>query len=102
MDIRMEKLMYDLKNNQLDPDSSFRFHCTQCGKCCIYRDDIILSPLDLFCIAKELKLSTAKVFKQYCERYIGTELRFPIVRLKPKGHIRRFQDTDPARMIRPV
>lgn len=89
MDIRMEKLIYDLKNNHLNPDSSFRFHCTQCGKCCIYRDDIILSPLDLFRIAKELRLSLEEVLKQYCECYIGAESRFPIVRIKPRGSVRR-------------
>lgn len=88
MDTRTKELLYDLENNKLAPDSSFRFHCTQCGKCCINREDILLSPLDLFRIAKELKLSMEEVLKQYCECYIGAESRFPIVRLKPKGSIR--------------
>lgn len=89
MNTRTKELLYDLENNKLAPDSSFRFHCTQCGKCCINREDILLSPLDLFRIAKELKLSMEEVLKQYCECYIGAESRFPIVRLKPKGSIRR-------------
>ena len=29
-------------------DDTFRFHCTQCGKCCTERDDILLTPRDLF------------------------------------------------------
>ncbi len=89
MDTRMNEILYNFKNNNLTPDSFFRFHCTQCGKCCINQDDIILSPLDLFHIAKELKLSPEEVFNQYCEWYIGAESRFPIVRLKPRGSIKR-------------
>lgn len=89
MDTRMKEILNAFKNNKLTPGSSFRFHCTQCGKCCINRDDILLSPLDLFRIAKELKLSMEEVLKQYCECYIGAESRFPIVRLKPKGSIGR-------------
>lgn len=67
MDTRMKEILNAFKNNKLTPDSSFRFHCTQCGKCCINRDDIILSPLDLFRIAKELNLSMEEVLKQYCD-----------------------------------
>ncbi|MCI8941225.1 YkgJ family cysteine cluster protein [Lachnospiraceae bacterium 42-17] len=89
MDTRMKEILNAFKNNKLTPDSSFRFHCTQCGKCCINRDDIILSPLDLFRIAKELNLSMEEVLKQYCEWYIGIESRFPTVSLKPRGSIRR-------------
>ena len=89
MDTKTKEILNAFKNNKLTPDSSFRFHCTQCGKCCINRDDILLSPLDLFRIAQELKLSMEEVLKQYCECYIGAESRFPIVRLKPKGSIGR-------------
>lgn len=89
MDTRTKELLYDLENNKLVPDSSFRFHCTQCGKCCINREDILLSPLDLFRMARELKLSMEEVLKQYCECYIGAESGFPIVRLKPKGTVKR-------------
>lgn len=54
MNQRMEQILNDFENNKLNADDSFKFHCTQCGKCCINRDDILLSPQDLFRIAKKL------------------------------------------------
>lgn len=47
-----EKLGYE----EIGLDDTFTFHCTQCGKCCIHREDILLSPKDLFNIAKNLEL----------------------------------------------
>ena len=35
----------------LKPGQTFRFHCTQCGDCCRNREDILLTPYDLFRIA---------------------------------------------------
>ena len=43
MNQRMEQILNDFENNKLNADDSFKFHCTQCGKCCINRDDILLS-----------------------------------------------------------
>ena len=57
MNTRMEEIMHTIEHNKLTADDPFRFHCTQCGKCCINREDILLTPLDLFRIANELKLS---------------------------------------------
>ena len=57
MNTRMEEIMNAIEHNKLTADDPFRFHCTQCGKCCINREDILLTPLDLFRIANELKLS---------------------------------------------
>ncbi len=37
-------------------NDTFTFHCTQCGKCCIHQEDILLSPKDLFNIAKKQRL----------------------------------------------
>lgn len=76
-------------NSIIGIDDTFCFNCTQCGKCCIHRDDILLSPKDLFHIGKKLQLSPAQVVAQYCEHYIGSNSRFPIVRLKPRGAIQR-------------
>lgn len=76
-------------NSIIGIDDTFCFNCTQCGKCCIHREDILLSPKDLFYISKKLQLSPSQVIAQYCENYIGSNSRFPIVRLKPRGTIRR-------------
>ena len=70
---------------ELSLDSNFRFHCIKCGDCCRNREDIILSPRDLYRLATELKSDTKSVVEAYGEQYIGNESRFPIVRLKPVG-----------------
>lgn len=70
-------------------DDRFEFHCTQCGKCCTNREDILLTPRDLFRAAKELNMAVKDFFSEYCEKYIGDNLRLPVIRLKPRGTIRR-------------
>lgn len=89
MDTRMEEIVNAIKHNKLTADDPFCFHCTHCGKCCINREDILLTPLDLFQIANELKLSLKEFIDQYCELYIGYDSHFPIVRLRPRGSIKR-------------
>lgn len=69
-------------------DTPFRFHCTQCGDCCINRDDIILTAKDLFFIAQKLGSTPQETAKQNCEVYIGNTSRIPIIRLAPKGLLR--------------
>ena len=89
MDTRMEEIVNSIEHNKLTADDPFRFHCTQCGKCCINREDILLTPLDLFRIANKLKLSLKEFIGQYCELYIGPDSHFPLIRLKPRGSIKR-------------
>lgn len=89
MDTRMKRIRQDFENKQLGVDEPFNFHCTMCGKCCIHRDDIILTPRDLFNLARELHLTLGDVFDRYCEWYIGETSRFPVVRLKPRGSVKR-------------
>lgn len=76
----------NLKNvmtNLMGLDDTFNFHCTACGKCCHYREDILLSPLDLFRISTYLKRQPIEIFARYCEVYEGSSTHFPIVRLLP-------------------
>lgn len=40
--------------------------CTKCGRCCIDRGDISLTPLDVFNIANFLKMSTKDFIEKYC------------------------------------
>jgi hypothetical protein len=40
-------------------------------------------------MAKELQISPEELFKRYCETYIGHDSCMPIVRLKPRGSIKR-------------
>lgn len=84
-----QQLLERYEKMKIGTDEPFRFHCTQCGECCIHRDDILLSPKDLFQIARKLQLTPAEALQRYCESYIGADSRIPIVRLKPEGRHQR-------------
>ena len=85
MDERLKDIVDNLESMIIGLDEPFKFHCDMCGKCCIHREDILLSPKDIYNMAKELKLSAEDLFKQYCEVYVGQDSRVPVVRLKPRG-----------------
>lgn len=89
MDPRLKEILDHYDEIKIGVDEPFKFHCTQCGKCCIEREDILLNPLDLYKLATELNMSPADVVAQYCEAYIGGDSRIPIVRIKPRGSIKR-------------
>lgn len=85
MDNRTKEILEDFNSRSLDLDDKFRFHCTMCGSCCVEREDILLNPLDIFKLAKELKMSCFDVIKTYCESYLGKTSRMIVVRLLPVG-----------------
>lgn len=85
----IKELKEQLGYTEIGLDETFKFHCTQCGKCCIHRDDILLSPKDLFHIAKKFQITPEEALTQYCETYIGRNSRFPVVHLKPQGSVQR-------------
>lgn len=89
MDNRLKYIMENYDDMTIGIDDAFQFGCKQCGKCCINREDILLNPKDLYNIAKELGLTPHEVVKTYCETYIRQSSRLPIVRLKPRGTIKR-------------
>lgn len=84
-----QEILSNIEEITVGLDDTFHFHCTQCGKCCVNREDILLPPRDLYKIAKELKMAPVEVFLKYCESYIGSNSHIPIVRLKPLGQIKR-------------
>lgn len=89
MDPRLKHIVEHYDAMKIGVDEPFKFHCTQCGKCCINREDILLTPRDVYNIAKELDLTPDKMVAQYCETYIGDSSRVPIVRLRPRGSVKR-------------
>lgn len=89
MDQRLKNILDNFDAMQIGVDEPFAFHCTMCGKCCIHREDILLNPQDVYNLSRELKLTPEQMIEQYCEFYIGSDSRLPIVRLKPRGEIRR-------------
>lgn len=89
MDNRLKEIAENLDKMKIGIDEPFRFHCDQCGKCCINREDILLNPRDVYNMAKELGQEPKDIFALYCEYYIGDDSRFPFVRIKPRGSIKR-------------
>lgn len=89
MDERLKNIIDNYDKMHIGLDEPFKFHCTMCGKCCIEREDILLSPKDVFNMSKELNITPNELFEKYCEMYIGSDSRMPIVRLKPRGSIKR-------------
>ena len=79
------ELFRDLESMTIGLDDTFKFHCDQCGKCCTHREDIILSPMDIFKMAKELKMAPVEFYHEYCVFNIGEHTRMPIVRLASEG-----------------
>lgn len=80
-----EEICNNLDAYTVGLDDTFKFHCTRCGKCCIHREDIMLSPMDIFRIARELEISPSAFFIHYCTMIIGSDSRVPIVLLRPVG-----------------
>ena len=89
MDNRLQYIAENLDAMTIDVDEPFKFHCDMCGKCCIHREDILLNAKDIYNMAKELQMEPVDMFKKYCETYIGDSSRIPIVRIKPRGSIKR-------------
>lgn len=85
MDKRLKDIVDNFDSMKIGMDETFKFHCTMCGNCCFNREDILLSPKDIYNMSKELGIATDIFFKKYCEVYVGSDSRIPIVRLKPRG-----------------
>lgn len=85
MDLRLKHIVDHYDTFKIGPDEPFPFHCVQCGKCCVHREDILLNPQDLFRMAKHLGQTPKDVVIHYCEVYTGPDSRMPLVRLLPEG-----------------
>ena len=89
MDKRLLEIAENFDKMKIGLDDKFRFSCKQCGKCCTEREDILLTPFDLFRLSKKLNMTPNDFVEKYGETYIGDSSRMVIVRLKPRGSIRR-------------
>lgn len=72
-----------LSSKALKREDSFYFDCDLCGNCCKGREDILLSPYDVFRLAKGLNMTTEAVIKKYCSVYLGSQSRLPVISLYP-------------------
>ena len=83
--MNLEELAANIDSMTIGLDDTFKVHCTRCGMCCLNREDILLSPMDIYKMAKELKLTPTQFFAQYCQTHIGDNSRMPIISLQPVG-----------------
>ena len=83
MDKRSAEILEMYEKNALGLDDTFQFKCKECGKCCKNREDILLTTRDLYNIARELGRLPEEIIARYCEVYIGSGSRMPLVRLRP-------------------
>ena len=65
-------------------NDTFKFHCTQCGRCCMNRTDIQLNPFDIYNAAKYLGISCREFIMENCTITFGQYSKIPMVLLKPK------------------
>ena len=88
MDIRKlvaEGHTEEIERQLLDLDSQFSFSCQKCGKCCEHQNSILISPRDIFYIAKKLQITPKEVIEKYAETYIGSASKSPVIRMVPRG-----------------
>ena len=79
----------EIEQYLLDLDSEFRFKCRRCGKCCMNQDTLLLTPRDIFNIAKKLGVTLELVIKLYAEVCIDRSSKIPLVNMVPVGRQRR-------------
>ena len=89
MDKRLQQIAENFDDMKIGVDDKFHFSCKQCGKCCTEREDILLSPHDLFRAAKKLNMTPDEFVKEYCDSYVGDTSKMVLVRLRPRGTIKR-------------
>ena len=66
-----QELFENIEQVKIGLDEPFHFKCRSCGKCCKNREDILLTPRDIFRIALYLQKTSTEVIEEYCEYYIG-------------------------------
>ncbi len=59
--------------NILNLKSKANLNCSLCEKCCEYRGDIKITPINVLEISKFLKISVEETLKKYTEEVIGDE-----------------------------
>ena len=64
MDERLKGIVEKLDSMKIGLDEPFKFHCNMCGKCCIHREDILLSPKDIYNMSKELGIKPEGLFER--------------------------------------
>jgi Fe-S-cluster containining protein len=76
-----------LKFQPVNPDDEFQFSCSNCGECCRnIKEAVMVESLDLFRIARYMKLTTAEAMEAYTVPAFLSR-GFPILLMKTKQHM---------------
>lgn len=59
-------------------DEVFRFGCTKCGRCCRYKDDVIMTPFNVYNAAKRLDVHV-DVIASKCIFFMGERSFMPLM-----------------------
>ena len=62
-----------MENEILGLNSKVNLNCTLCEKCCEYRGDIKITPINVLQISKFLKISIDEFLEKYTEEVKGEE-----------------------------
>lgn len=75
-----------LKFQPVNSDDEFQFSCSNCGECCRnIKEAVMVESLDLFRIARYMKLTTAEAMEAYTVPAFLSRA-FPILLMKTKPH----------------
>lgn len=86
---QMEEYLQMAEKRGIGPDGKFYFRCTACGKCCTHRDDVLMSPDDIYRASKHLGMRTVDFCKQFCTCHMGPDSLLPIMSPIMKGRIEK-------------
>jgi Fe-S-cluster containining protein len=59
-------------------DDEVEFNCSRCGSCCTHRDDILLTPYDVYNLAVALNKTGQEIVNEYLDVYIGSHSHLPV------------------------
>lgn len=76
-----------LKFQPVNSDDEFEFSCSNCGECCRnIKDAVMVESLDLFRIARYMRMTTAEAMEAYTVSAFLSR-GFPILLMKTKPHM---------------
>ena len=60
-------------------DDEVEFNCNRCGECCTCRNDILLTPYDVYNLAVSLNKTGQEIINEYLDVYIGHHSHLPVI-----------------------
>lgn len=85
MNNHLEHLVKALEDGTLDfyeEKDEAPIACVQCGECCHNREDILLSPFDLYNLVQATGKDVETILEKYTDMFVGKNSHVPIVRLR--------------------